>query len=107
MRNLTLTFDRIYCSAAVSRSEKLPFFQHGGMVKFLYSEKVTKFCEILPLLLTAVHTVKSKGKISQNLVAFSEYMNFKLHNFGLIYLHFKITAYLVDEVVRSTFCGAY
>jgi hypothetical protein len=27
--------------------------------------------------LTAVHTVKSKGKISQNYVAFSEYMNFK------------------------------
>ena len=25
----------------------------------------------------AVHTVKSKGKISQNFVAFSEYMNFK------------------------------
>jgi hypothetical protein len=25
--------------------------------------------------LTAVHTVKSKGKISQNFVAFSEYMN--------------------------------
>ena len=29
------------------------------------------------LLLTTVHTVKSKGKISQNFVAFSEYMNFK------------------------------
>ena len=28
------------------------------------------------VLLTAVHTVKSKGKISQNFVAFSEYMNF-------------------------------
>jgi hypothetical protein len=34
-------------------------------LKFIYSE-----------LLTAVHTVKSKGKISQNFVAFSEYMNF-------------------------------
>ena len=29
----------------------------------------------LPLL-TTVHTVKSKGKILQNFVAFSEYMNF-------------------------------
>ena len=28
--------------------------------------------------MTAVHTVKSKGKISQNFVAFSEYMNFNL-----------------------------
>ena len=45
-------------------------------VKFIYSEKATKFCEIFPLLLTTVHTVKSKGKISQNFVAFSEYMNF-------------------------------
>ena len=26
--------------------------------------------------MTTVHTVKSKGKISQNFVAFSEYMNF-------------------------------
>ena len=53
-------------------------------VKFIYSEKVTKFCEIFPFLLTAVlHTVKSKGKISQNFVAFSEYMNFKF----IAYLH--------------------
>ena len=51
---------------------------YGGMyVKFIHSEKATKFCEIFPLLLTTVHTVKSKGKISQNVVAFSEYMNFK------------------------------
>ena len=47
------------------------------LVKFIYSEKATKFREIFPLLLTRVHTVKSKGKISQNFVAFSEYMNFK------------------------------
>ena len=45
-------------------------------VKFIYSEKATKFCKIFPLLLTTVHTVKSKGKISKNFVAFSEYMNF-------------------------------
>ena len=47
-------------------------------LKFIYSEKATKFCEIFPLLLTTVHTVKSKGKILQNFVAFSEYMNFNL-----------------------------
>ena len=46
------------------------------MLKFIYPEKATKFCEIFPLLLTTVHTVKSKGKISQNFVTFSEYMNF-------------------------------
>ena len=43
-------------------------------VKFIYSEKATNFGEIFPLLLTTVHTVKSKGKISQNFVAFSEYL---------------------------------
>ena len=45
-------------------------------VKFIYSEKATKFCEILTLHLTTVHRVKSKVKISQNFVAFAEYMNF-------------------------------
>ena len=49
---------------------------HFLRLKFIYSEKAPKFCEIFPLLLTTVHTVKSKGKISQNSVAFSEYMNF-------------------------------
>ena len=46
-------------------------------IKFIYSEKATKFFEIFPLLLTVRTAVKSKGKISQNFVAFSEYMNFK------------------------------
>ena len=40
-------------------------------VKFIYSEKTTKFCEIFPLLLTVCTVVKSKGKISQNFAAFS------------------------------------
>ena len=45
-------------------------------LKFLYSEKATKFCEIFTLLLSYVVPVKFKVKISQNFVAFSEYMNF-------------------------------
>ena len=45
-------------------------------IKFIYSKKVTKFWEIFTLLLTTVYTVKSKVKILQNYVAFSEYMNF-------------------------------
>ena len=48
-----------------------------GFLKFIYSEKDPKFCKIFALLLTTVHTVKSKVKISQNFVAFSEYMNFR------------------------------
>ena len=52
-------------------------------LKLIYSEKATKFCEIFPLLLSCVVPVKSKGKILQTFVTFSEYMNFNgamLHN---------------------------
>ena len=49
-------------------------------LNFIYSEKATKVCEILTLLLTTVNTVKSKRKILQNFVAFSEYMNFTFRN---------------------------
>ena len=52
------------------------------MLKFKYSEKATKFCEIFTLLLTECTVVKSKLKISQNFVAFSEYMNFTCNNLG-------------------------
>ena len=41
------------------------------MLKFIYSEKATKFCKIVTLLLSYVVTVKSK-------VAFSEYVNFNM-----------------------------
>ena len=42
-------------------------------LKFIYSEKATKFCEIFTLLLSVD---KSKVKISLIFVAFSEYTNF-------------------------------
>ena len=45
-------------------------------VKFMYSEKATKFFEIFTFLLTVCTVVKSKVKILQNIVAFSEYKNF-------------------------------
>ena len=54
------------------------------VLKSIHFEKATKFCEIFPLLLTSVHTVKSKGKISQNVLAFSEYMNFTYRHSTLI-----------------------
>ena len=47
-------------------------------LKFIYSEKTTTFCEISSLLLSYVVPVKSKVEISQNFVAFSEYMNFNV-----------------------------
>ena len=45
-------------------------------VKFIYSEKATNFCEISTVDLSYVVPVKSTVEISQNFVAFSEYMNF-------------------------------
>ena len=61
---------------------KLPsifaFNKKKSVLKFIYSEKATKFFEIFPLLLTVCTVVKSKVKISQNCVAFSEYMNFTI-----------------------------
>ena len=47
-----------------------------NLLKFIYSEKGKKFCEIFTLLLTSTTYDKCKVKILQNFVAFSEYMNF-------------------------------
>ena len=49
-------------------------------LKFIYSEKATKCCEISTLLLTGTIQDKSKVEILQCFVAFSEYMNFTLVN---------------------------
>ena len=46
-------------------------------VKFIYFEKATKFGNISTLLLNGNPKDKNKAEISQNFVAFSEYMNFK------------------------------
>ena len=70
-----------------------------SLSKFIYSEKAKKFCEIFPLLLTVCTAVESKGKILQNFVAFSEYMNFKSyvlylqHTFSNITKWFKIAGF--------------
>ena len=48
------------------------------LLKFVYSEKATNFCEISTVDLSYVVTVKSTMEISQNFVAFSEYMNFNI-----------------------------
>ena len=50
--------------------------QGSMIIKFIYSEKATKFCKISTLLLSYVVPVKSKVEILQNFVAFSEYMIF-------------------------------
>ena len=62
------------------------FFLDQLVLKFIYSEKATKFCEIFTLLLSYVVPVKSMEKILQNFVVFSEYMNFNvsLVMFGML-----------------------
>ena len=42
----------------------------------MYSEKATKFCAISNFTFDLCNVVKNKVEISQNFVAFSEYMNF-------------------------------
>ena len=50
------------------------YYKNTSFLKYKYSEKATKFCEISTLLLSYVVPVKSY-------VAFSEYMNFRSLNF--------------------------
>ena len=60
----------------ISRSLRNPTLHSVGFqnfLKFIYSEKATKFCKISTLLLSYVVPVKSKVEISQNSVAFSEF----------------------------------
>ena len=52
-------------------------------LKFIYSEKATKICDISTLLMSVCTVDKSKVEISQNFVAFSEYMNFMRFVVGL------------------------
>ena len=59
----------------------LSHYRHNASIitflKFVYSEKTTKFWKISNLLLSVCTVDKSKVKILKNFVAFSEYINFK------------------------------
>ena len=72
----------------------------GPELKFIYSEKATKFCEIFTLLLSYVVPVKSKMKISQNFVAFSEFMNFDIWFVKHIWLKTKIQ-FFIENLKRK------
>ena len=63
----------VYAVVFFSLATSFHFCWH---VKLIYSEKATELCKIFTLLLSYIVPVKSKVKISQNFVAFSEYMNF-------------------------------
>ena len=57
-------------------TKHLALLRKDFLIKFIYSEKATKFCKIFSLLLSYVVPVKNKVKILQNFVAFSEYNDF-------------------------------
>ena len=67
---------------ALSKWEKdksakhIPTYYVYLLIKFIYCEKTTKFCEISTLLLSVCPVDKSKVEISQNFVAVQEYTNF-------------------------------
>ena len=69
------TFVLLKLSAAL---EAVAIKAKATVLKFMYSEKATKFCEISTLDLSYEVPVKSTVEISQNFVAFSEYMNFTM-----------------------------
>ena len=71
----------LYIGLTLSSNSADILEEFGGhlffMIKFIYSEKATKFCKISALLLSYELPVKIKMEISLKFVAFSEYMNFK------------------------------
>ena len=53
-------------------------------LKFIYSEKATKICEITIVDLTGTKQDKSMVEIFQNFVAFSEYLKFNVQPFSKV-----------------------
>ena len=75
-----------------------------AFVKFINSEKATKFCEISTLLLAYVVPVKRKVEISQNFVAFSEYMNLNLQiSTGIVIRKMKTLEMIVYFTPQTSF----
>ena len=78
-------------------------------IKFIYSEKATKFYEISTLLLSVCTVDKSKVEISQNLVAFSEYTNFKMFIRAtkyILYVDVAVKSYAILAKKKHT-CNIY
>ena len=100
-------FPRLFATAWLQLSCKdfVMVFELGKIcfVKFIFSKKATKFCEISTLLLSYVVPVKSKVKISQNFVAFSEYMNFK--QLTQYFKQFEIPANSFPNYSEIDICG--
>ena len=72
----------------------------SAAVKFIYSEKATKFCEISTVDLTGTTQDKSTVEISQNFVAFSECMNFITNHMYLSVVNFSVRVYKFRIIVN-------
>ena len=78
MKNLLRSdITKIYKGIQFSKCCPLQNNSDSVFINSMYSEKATKFYEISTLLLTGTAQDKSMVEISQNFVAFLEYMNFK------------------------------
>ena len=85
----------------IERPQSVVPTNNCNQLKFIYSEKATKFCEISNLLLSVCTVFKSKVEISQNFVAFSEYTNFNnIDDFNEFLLLLKS---LIEEHARLDF----
>ena len=78
------------------------FFSPLPILKFIYSEKATKFCEISTLLFSVCTIGKSKVEISQNFVAFPECTNFTYQNNSKI---LPMTGFLLGHALKVTCLG--
>ena len=63
------------------------------VLKFIYSEKATKFYEISTVDLSYVVPVKYKVEISQNFLAFSKYLNCIVLNLVFEAVNFSLKFY--------------
>ena len=73
----------------------------------MYSKKATKFCKISSLDLSChscVVMVKSTVEISQNFVAFSEYMNFNKNEWRINYHLMDRYAAVAPDLARTIEC---
>ena len=79
-------------SFPVMKTEFLCTGLQCSILKFIYSEKATKLCEISTVDLIVTALDKSTVEIPQKIVAFSEYMNFSKYfcQFYQIMMHFII-----------------
>ena len=91
----------IYSSSVKADNLPASILPCRGPLKFIYSEKATNFCKISKVNLSYVVTVKSTVEISQNFVAFLEYMNFvevlKIYAILIKYPKLYLISYLYEQ----------